>query len=69
VKLREVVLTYNFGARLLSKLPFKTANISVVGRNLLMFTDVPFMDPDGYTGQTLAEPSYRNIGVNLNFKF
>lgn len=69
VKLREVVLTYNIGPRLLSKLPFKTVNVSVVGRNLLMFTKVPYMDPDGYTGQTLAEPSYRNIGVNLNLKF
>lgn len=69
VKLREVILTYNMGPKLLSKLPFKSANISVVGRNLLMFTDVPFMDPDGYSGLTLAEPSYRNIGVNLNFKF
>jgi len=49
--------------------PFKSANLSVVGRNVLLFTKVPYMDPDGYTGLTLAEPSYRNIGVNLNLKF
>lgn len=69
VKLREVVLTYNIDPRLMSKLPFKSMNVSVIGRNLLMFTKVPYMDPDGYTGTTLAEPSYRNIGVNLNLKF
>ncbi len=69
VKLREVVLTYNFGPRLLSRLPFKTANISVVGRNLLVFSKVPYMDPDGYNDLVLAEPSYRNIGINLSLKF
>lgn len=69
VKLREVVLSYAIGPKLLMKTPFKTANLSVVGRNVLLFTKVPYMDPDGYSGLTLAEPSYRNIGVNLNLKF
>lgn len=69
VKLREVVLTYNFGPQLMARLPFKSVNVSLIGRNLLLFTNVPYMDPDGYTGLTLAEPSYRNIGVNLNLKF
>jgi hypothetical protein len=69
VKLREVVLTYNIGTSLLRRLPFKGANISVIGRNLLLFTKVPYMDPDGYTGFSLAEPAYRNIGINLNLKF
>lgn len=69
VKLREVTLTYNAPAKLLNKTPFKGASISVTGRNLALFTNVPFMDPDGYSGTTLADPSYRNIGVNLNLKF
>lgn len=69
VKLREVVFTYSIGPKLLLKTPFKSANISVIGRNVLLFTKVPYMDPDGYTGLTLSEPSYRNIGVNLNLKF
>jgi TonB-linked SusC/RagA family outer membrane protein len=69
IKLREVVLTYSIGPKLLMRTPFKSANLSVVGRNVLLFTKVPYMDPDGYTGLTLAEPSYRNIGVNLNLKF
>ena len=69
VKLREVVLSYNAGPNLVKKTPFSSATISLTGRNLLLFTDVPFMDPDGYAGTTLAEPTYRNIGVNLNLKF
>ncbi len=69
VKLREATLSYSLGANLLKKTPFKAASVSVVGRNLLMWTEVPFMDPDGYSGLSLAEPSYRNIGFNLNLKF
>ncbi len=69
VKLREVVLSYNLSSKLLSKTFIKSASASIVGRNLFLFTKVPFMDPDGYSGTTLAEPTYRNIGINLNLKF
>lgn len=68
VKLREVVLTYNAKPELLKHTPFSGASISVTGRNLLLFTNVPFVDPDGQNGG-LAEPAYRNIGVNINLKF
>jgi hypothetical protein len=53
---------------MLRKTPFKGASISVTGRNLALFTDVPFVDPDGSNGG-LAEPAYRNIGFNINLKF
>ena len=69
VKLREATLSYSFASNLLEKTPFKSASVSLVGRNLLMWTNVPFMDPDGYSGLNLAEPSYRNIGFNLDIKF
>jgi TonB-linked SusC/RagA family outer membrane protein len=69
VKLREAVITYNLPKKLTAKTFIKDASISVVGRNLLLFTKVPYQDPDGYTGTLLAEPSYRNIGLNLNLKF
>ena len=69
VKLREVVLSYNAKPGLLKKTPFSAASISITGRNLLLFTNVPFMDPDGYSGLSLAEPTYRNIGININLKF
>lgn len=69
VKLREVVISYNVAGKLFRKTPFKAASISVVGRNLALWTKVPFMDPDGYNDYELAEPSYRNIGLNINLKF
>ena len=69
VKLREVIIGYNFAPKILKNTPIKGATISVVGRNLFLFTNVPFMDPDGYTDYDLAEPSYRNIGININLKF
>jgi TonB-linked SusC/RagA family outer membrane protein len=69
VKLREVSLTYNVAPKMLGKTPFKEVSISITGRNLALWSKVPFMDPDGYNGGGLPEPSYRNIGVNLNLKF
>ncbi|MFT3682095.1 MAG: SusC/RagA family TonB-linked outer membrane protein [Ferruginibacter sp.] len=69
VKLREIVLSYNFTPAVLKKTPFKSASVSLTGRNLWMSTKVPFMDPDGYADSNLAEPTYRNIGFNLNLKF
>lgn len=69
VKLREVMLEYNVPTKLVSKTPFKAISISLVGRNLAIFSKVKYMDPDGYSGLVLPEPSYRNVGVNLNVKF
>jgi hypothetical protein len=69
VKLREVVLSYNIKPQVLKRTPFTAASVSITGRNLLLFTNVPFMDPDSYSGLTLAEPTYRNIGLNINLKF
>jgi TonB-linked SusC/RagA family outer membrane protein len=68
VKLREVSLTYTALPNLLKGTFIKGASIAITGRNLLLFTDVKFTDPDGNNGG-LAEPTYRNIGVNLSLKF
>ncbi len=75
VKLREVTLSYNMPKSLLTKTPFKSASLSLVGRNLFLWSKVPYMDPDGYNGGAnsdelyLAEPTTRNIGFNINLKF
>lgn len=69
VKLREVVITFNAPISLIKRTPFKAASLSLTGRNLMLWSDAPYMDPDGYDGTTLADPSYRNIGINLNLKF
>lgn len=69
VKLREVLLTYNFDSKLLQRVHIKAASASLTGRNLFLWTKVPDLDPDGYNGYALPEPGYRNIGFNLNLKF
>ncbi|MFM2392777.1 MAG: hypothetical protein RLZZ546_759, partial [Bacteroidota bacterium] len=68
-KLREATVTYDLPSSLIKNTIFKSVNLSLVGRNLWLWTKVPFMDPDGYYGLTLSEPTYRNIGFNLNCKF
>jgi TonB-linked SusC/RagA family outer membrane protein len=68
VKLREVTLTYNFPRDLLAESFLKRASISLVGRNLALWSDMPEVDPD--TGSdNLQTPSTRNVGFNLNFSF
>lgn len=69
VKLREILFTYSLDPKLVKKTPFKAASVSLTGRNLLLWTKVPFMDPDGYSNFAIAEPTYRNIGININVKF
>lgn len=73
-KLREVTLTYNIPTKILDKTFFKSAAISLVGRNLLYWTkDDTFGDLDTYTVQTgdtnLQQPSQRSYGFNINFQF
>jgi TonB-linked SusC/RagA family outer membrane protein len=78
VKLREVQLGFTLPGRLLAKLPFTSAAISIVGRNLWLKDNVPHVDPENmsYTGGTalpgiefMAIPSTRSYGINLSLKF
>ena len=68
VKLREIVITYNIPRTALAKTFLSKASISLVGRNLAVWTDMPEVDPD--PGEdNLQTPSTRNLGFNLNFAF
>jgi hypothetical protein len=78
VKLREVQMGYTIPDKVWGKLPFRSVNISLVGRNLLLWDKVPHIDPENmsYLGGTalpgienMAIPSSRSYGVNLNVKF
>ncbi|WP_343538999.1 SusC/RagA family TonB-linked outer membrane protein [Sphingobacterium thalpophilum] len=76
VKLREITISYQIPPSLLTKSPFKAASFSLVGRNLLLWSKVPYMDPDGYNGLrdgrnniVFPEPTIRNVGFNVNLKF
>lgn len=69
VKLREVSLSYQIPEAFLARTALKGATVSVVGRNLLLFTsDIEFVDPD--TGSDFSQtPSMRSFGINLNARF
>jgi len=80
VKLREVVLSYNLPNKWFVKTPFSNASISIIGRNLLLFTpeDQTFIDPELTTfgndlnadyGEFSASPTTRSIGAGLRFSF
>ncbi len=78
VKLREVQIGYALPKRLLEKTPFQQCAITFVGRNLLVWSDVPHVDPEvmSFTGGTalpgieyMSIPSSRSYGVNLSLKF
>lgn len=78
IKLREASLSYNLPTALLNKLPFREATIGVNGRNLLLFTDTPHIDPEvaSFAGsrfvpgvEALNLPSTRSYGFNIMVKF
>ncbi|MFD0765459.1 SusC/RagA family TonB-linked outer membrane protein [Mucilaginibacter lutimaris] len=68
LKLREVTLTWQVPTQWLSKGFIKGLDISAVGRNLLLFSKMPNVDPDP-ASDNLQTPSTRSIGLNLNVKF
>lgn len=77
VKLRELKIGYTFPSETLNSLPFTSASISFVGRNLwIIHKNAPYTDPEagisagnlqGY--QTGAYPAVKTYGVNLRFEF
>ncbi len=77
VKLRELQIGYTIPDRVFGKLPFRGATVSLVGRNLFLWSKVPHVDPEtmAYQGGTalpgieyMSIPSTRSYGVNLSFK-
>lgn len=80
VKLREVVLSYNFPAKYFEQMPLSSMNVSVVGRNLWLWTpkDQTYIDPELTTfgndlladfGEYGAQPSTRSFSINLRVVF
>jgi hypothetical protein len=81
VALREVSVGYEIGKHL-QKTPFKSAKLSVVGRNLFyIYRDPQFktmgISPESAYGPTAiaqgyenpGTPSTRSMGINLSFSF
>ncbi len=74
-KLREITLGYTLPTSLLGKSFIRSAAISLVGRNLLYFTDKKHKDVDidqyagTQTSSNLQTPTVKRYGVNLNITF
>ena len=77
VKLREVKLGFTLPSKLMQRFPIRDVNISFVGRNLFLWTDVPHVDPETASSnggtiipgvESVAIPSARSYGFNLSFK-
>jgi TonB-linked SusC/RagA family outer membrane protein len=80
VKLREVVLSYQLPQSLVSKIGFRNLEVSVVGRNLLLWTpkENNVIDPElstfgndlsGEFGEFASGPTVRNYGISLRAGF
>jgi len=77
VKLRELQIGYNIPDKVFGKWPIRGAAVSLVGRNLFLWDNVPHVDPEtmSYSGGTalpgieyMSLPSSRSYGINLSFK-
>jgi TonB-linked SusC/RagA family outer membrane protein len=78
VKLREVLIGYSIPAARLRKTPFKSIQLNLTGRNLLLFAKAPGIDPETafVTGATIVPgienaqiPSTRSMGIDLKVSF
>jgi TonB-linked SusC/RagA family outer membrane protein len=67
LKMRELVLTYNFSDKLIKGI-FNGASVSLIGNNLFILSKIKNVDPDAES-DNLQTPSMRSIGFNVNLKF
>ncbi len=69
IKLREVSLSYNISSKVLKNTFLKQATVSLIGRNLAVWSKVDYIDPDSGSDLSLQTPSMRNFGIHFNAKF
>lgn len=78
VKLRELKVGYSLPRKLFNRTPIQNASLSLVGRNLALWTKNQHFDPEtgastsnGLVGgfENLSLPTTRSLGVNLNITF
>ena len=77
-KLRELSLSYDLPLPLINKIGLGSARVSFIGRNLLLFSDVPTIDPETYSirngtfvngYESTQLPSTRSYGFSINLGF
>lgn len=79
LKLRELRLSYMVPESLISATVFQAASVSLVVRNLAVWSHVPNVDPETFSGSQQGGnipgydsggvPSVRNIALNINLRF
>ncbi len=78
IRLRELAFSYNLPESALSSLPFSSASLSIVGRNLFFFSNkTEYFDPEAVQSvdnnaeglNSFAPPTTRSFGVSLNLGF
>ncbi|MBS3739581.1 SusC/RagA family TonB-linked outer membrane protein [Mesohalobacter halotolerans] len=77
IKLRQVMLSYNVPGEFCEEYGLDSVQVSLVGRNLLLITDVPTIDPETYSIRngifvngfgSNPLPSTSTYGLSLNVK-
>ena len=79
-KLREVALSYDFPSKMFENTPIKKLSLSIVGRNLLLFTpkENNYVDPESSNlgndllsefGETTGTSSTRSFGASIKVIF
>lgn len=78
LKLREISVGYTIPKTVSQKVGIAKAKVSFVGRNLLLFSDVPTIDPETYSirngifvngFESTQLPSTRSYGFNISLGF
>ncbi|HPI06419.1 MAG TPA: SusC/RagA family TonB-linked outer membrane protein [Saprospiraceae bacterium] len=78
VKLRETRIGYTFPNKIWGKTNLRDLSVNIVGRNLALWTKVPHIDPETSSTaggtvipgvESVALPSTRSWGINLNCRF
>jgi TonB-linked SusC/RagA family outer membrane protein len=77
VKLRQVALSYHLPARLTTPVGIQRATLSLITRNILLWTTLPNFDPEASQGQgnmqggmdymSLPQTTSFGLGLNINF--
>lgn len=77
VKLREVGVSFNLPKKYVSAIKFSSASVGFVARNILLWSELPYFDPEASQGQGnmtsgmdyMSLPQTASYGFSLNLTF
>ena len=77
LKLREVAISFQIPKELANKAKMKSASVSLIGRNFLLWSNIPNVDPESSQGtgngvggfEYVSLPQTTSYGVTLNLTF